>query len=561
MQEDAAVTARFDRQPRLTVSAAGLGSGTVIGPGIDCGSTCVASYDPRTQITLVAVPSPDSFFAGWQGACVGTGFCVLTMTEDATVTATFEVREQLLTVSTSGSGAGTVTSVPAGIDCGFACVASYAPGTPVTLSATPAPGSVFAGWGEPCSGTGSCAVIMDESVTVTATFALQRRTLTVSRAGSGDGMVTSAPAGIDCGSACVASYDPGTVVTLTATPAPGSVFAGWSGGACGGLDPCRVTMTEDAVVTATFVLAPPTTQPKLVNVSTRGPVGTGDNVMIGGLIVQGITPKTVLLRGRGPSLGAPPFFVPGPLANPLLRLFSGPTLIAQNDDWQGPSDCSVACGVPEEIMATGFDPCQPNPGQETPPPGCNQEAALLVTLPPGGYTVQLSGASGETGVGLFEAFETDGNTTSAELYNISTRGVVLTGDNIMIGGFVVEGSSPKTVLVRGRGPALAAAPFFVPGVLADPLLRIFSGPTVVAQNNNWQDAPSCSPGFTCGGAPEITATGLDPCQPNPGQGAPPPNCGFESSILITLPPGAYTVQLSGAAGQTGVGLVEVFEVN
>lgn len=305
---------------------------------------------------------------------------------------------------------------------------------------------------------------------------------------------------------------------------------------------------------------PQAAQPKMVNMSTRGEVGTGDNVMIGGLIIAGTTPKTVLLRGRGPSLGGPPFFVPGALPDPQLRVFSGPDLIAQNDNWQGPTDCSFACGMPDQIIATGLDPCQPNPGQGTAPPNCTQESALLMTLPPGAYTVQLSGASGQTGVGLVEAFEVDGATTSAILHNISTRGIVGAGDQVMIGGFIVQGSSPKTLLVRGRGPSLGAAPFVVPGVLADPFLRIFSGSTVIAENDNWQGPPSCNPGFACGGANEIVATHLDPCQPNPGQETPPPNCALESAILITLPSGAYTVQLSGASGQTGIGLVEVFEV-
>jgi hypothetical protein len=142
---------------------------------------------------------------------------------------------------------------------------------------------------------------------------------------------------------------------------------------------------------------------RMVNISTRARVGTGDNIMIGGLSIQG-GPKMVLLRGRGPALAGAPFFVPGTLSNPVLRLFSGPDLIAENDDWQGPSTCTVACGTGADIVNTGLDPCRPNPGQSTPPPGCAQESALLVTLPPGGYTFQLSGAAGESGVGLVEAF-------------------------------------------------------------------------------------------------------------------------------------------------------------
>ena len=300
---------------------------------------------------------------------------------------------------------------------------------------------------------------------------------------------------------------------------------------------------------------------RLVNISTRGEVGNGDDLMIGGLIIQGSTPKTVLLRGRGPSMGGAPFFVPGVLANPLLRLFAGSTLIALNDNWQDPPSCAAGylCGTAAGITATGLDPCVPNPGQSTSPSNCVFESAILVTLPPGAYTAQLLGASGDVGVGLVEAFDIDGSTT-ASFHNISTRGLVGAGDQIMVGGFIIEGSTPKTVLVRGRGPSMGGAPFFVPGSLPDPFVRVFSGPMPIAQNNNWQDAPSCSPGITCGTPAEITATGLDPCEPNPGQGAPPPDCTLESAILITLDPGPYTVQLSGAAGQTGVGLVEIFEI-
>jgi hypothetical protein len=107
---------------------------------------------------------------------------------------------------------------------------------------------------------------------------------------------------------------------------------------------------------------------------------------------------------------------------------------------------------------------------------------------------------------------------------------------------------------------MGGAPFNITGVLTNPFLQLFSGQTVIAQNDNWQDAPNC-PGFSCGGAPQITATGLDPCQPNPGQSMSPPGCAQESAIVITLPAGAYTAILSGVGGGTGVGLVEVFEVN
>ena len=298
----------------------------------------------------------------------------------------------------------------------------------------------------------------------------------------------------------------------------------------------------------------------LANISTRGGVLTGNNVMIGGFIIDGTAPKRVLVRSRGPSMAGAPFFVPGTLANPTVQLFSGPTMIAQNDNWQDAPSCpAFVCEGATEIVNTGLDPCTPNPGQEVSPLNCALEAAILITLPPGPYTAIVSGADGRTGVGLVEVFEADVSVVS-ELSNISTRGFVQSGDGVMIGGLIIEGSSPAAVLIRARGPSMSGAPFFVPGTLANPFLQIFSGQDVIAQNDNWQDAPSCN-GFVCGTAAQIAATGLDPCQPNPGESTPLVACTQESAILITLPPGAYTAIVSGVGGGTGVGLVEAFEMD
>ena len=299
---------------------------------------------------------------------------------------------------------------------------------------------------------------------------------------------------------------------------------------------------------------------RLGNISTRSRVLTGDNVMVGGFIIDGSTPLRVLVRSRGPSLGGAPFFVPGTLTNPVLRLFSGQNVIAQNDNWQDSPNCSggFLCEGATQITSTGLDPCQPNSGQSGPPPNCNVESAILITLPPGAYTAIVNGANGETGVGLVEVFEAD-DSIDSELSNISTRGFVQTGNDVLIGGLIIEGNAPATVLIRARGPSMSGAPFFVPGTLADPFLQLFSGQNVIAQNDNWQDAPSCS-GFVCGNAAQIVATGLDPCQANPGQTTSPPSCAQESAILITLPPGGYTAIVSGIGGGTGVGLIEAFEM-
>src|SRR2546427_1497511 len=160
-----------------------------------------------------------------------------------------------LVVVRAGSGSGTVTSAPAGITCGTDCSEPYASGTVVTLTATPAAGSVFTGWsGGGCTGTGACNVTLTAATTVTATFT-PIFTLTVSKAGTGSGTVTSTPAVITCGTSCSASYASGTVVTLTATPAIGSAFTGWSGGGCTGTGSCSVTLTAATTVTATFTPA------------------------------------------------------------------------------------------------------------------------------------------------------------------------------------------------------------------------------------------------------------------------------------------------------------------
>src|SRR5207253_2365423 len=151
----------------------------------------------------------------------------------------------------------TVTSSPAGIDCGATCSAAYDSGTVVILTAAPASGSTFIGWsGAGCTGPDACTVTVTASTTVTATFDVQRFALTVVKAGTGGGTVASGPAGIDCGAACVAAYDIGTVVTLAATPAAGSTLVGWSGAGCNGTVPCAVTLTAATIVTATFA-APP----------------------------------------------------------------------------------------------------------------------------------------------------------------------------------------------------------------------------------------------------------------------------------------------------------------
>lgn len=258
------VIATFTTKPVLTVSKDGGGDGLVSSSpsGINCGTDCNQPYNQGTTVTLTATPDATSTFAGWGGACSGTGSCTVTMNASQLVTATFNGVPQQLSVTVQGTGSGLVTSTPAGISCSSgSCQASFDPGTMVTLTASAGNSSTFVGWGDDCSGAAGCSVTMDGPRSVTATFDAVPQTLSVSFAGSGSGAVTGV--GIDCSSTgnpndCTEDYPPGTQVTLSAAADSGtSEFGGWSGGGCSGTGSCMVTMDASQSVIATFNLLPP----------------------------------------------------------------------------------------------------------------------------------------------------------------------------------------------------------------------------------------------------------------------------------------------------------------
>jgi hypothetical protein len=251
------VTATFTPiQYMLTVTKSGTGSGTVTSTpaGIDCGSDCTGQYDQGTEVVLTASPDTGSTFGGWSGGgCGGIDTCVVSMTAAQSVTAGFTLNQYTLTVVKDGTGTGTVTSSPAGIDCGTVCSEAYDYDTEVTLTANPDAGSTFGGWsGGGCGGTDTCVVSMTAAQSVTAGFTLNQYELTVTKDGTGHGTVASTPAGINCGSVCSQSFDYGTTVTLTAFASTGSGFSGWSGSGCSGTGSCDVTMTAARSVNATF---------------------------------------------------------------------------------------------------------------------------------------------------------------------------------------------------------------------------------------------------------------------------------------------------------------------
>jgi len=258
--------------------------------------------------------------------------------------------------------------------------------------------------------------------------------------------------------------------------------------------------------------APAPAPPNLGNISTRLNVGTGDNALIGGFIITGTGDKNVIVRAIGPSLGAAG--VAGALADPTLELHDGTgAIIASNDNWKDTQQ--------DEIIAT------------TVPPTDDKESAIVRRLTPGSYTAIVRGKSNGTGVGLVEAYGLDG---TAKLANISTRGFVQAGDNVMIGGFIVLNTGvPTSVIVRAIGPSLAG----VPNALADPTLELHDpNGALVASNDNWKDTQEA----------EIIATTV------------PPTNDKESAIVQTLNTGAYTAIVRGKNDTTGVALVEAYNL-
>jgi hypothetical protein len=250
-----------------------------------------------------------------------------------------------------------------------------------------------------------------------------------------------------------------------------------------------------------------------LNLSTRGTVGTGDDVLIGGLIIEGSAAKKVIIRALGPSLP-----VAGTLPDPTLELHdaNGNTL-AMDNDWQD-------------------DPDQAAKIQATIPPSNPKESALVELLFPGGYTAIVRGAANATGIALVEAYDLDSQPAPSRLANIATRGIVQTGDNVMIAGFILN-NNPANIIVRAIGPSLAAAG--VPGALNDPALEIRdSQGNLIGANDNWQQ--------NAFQAVQIQGTGLPPSSP------------LESAINTTLNGGSYTAIVRGARGTTGVALVEVY---
>ena len=290
----------------------------------------------------------------------------------------------------------------------------------------------------------------------------------------------------------------------------------------------RETLSTDDISGAQSMYGAPTPTPTptpnpsgshFTSISTRMNVGTGNNVMIAGFMVWGSQSKTVIVRVLGPTLGS--FGVANVLSDPTLELHdsSGAT-IATNDDWQIGSQAS-------QISSSGYAPNNSN------------ESAIIATLAAGAYTAIVRGNNNSSGVALVEVYELD--TLSTRLSGISTRGQVGTGENVLIGGIIIRGSTSKKLIVRALGPCLASPPFSLSGTLSNPTLELHdSSGNLLASNDDWGSGTQ---------AAAISASGYQPPNAN------------ESAIIATLASGNYTAIVRGVNNSTGIALVDAYDLD
>ncbi|MBL9189989.1 MAG: hypothetical protein JNK23_21095 [Opitutaceae bacterium] len=273
---------------------------------------------------------------------------------------------------------------------------------------------------------------------------------------------------------------------------------------------------------------------RMINVATRGLAGSGSTTMIAGFSITGASAKSVLIRAVGPTLRG--FGVGNALADPVLSLYRGDVRLSSNDNWE--DNPSRALIIDKSAQAGGF---ALSAGAK--------DAVILTTLSAGSYTALVTAAPGTSsaGVALVEIYDADASAdaeaTGRRLFNLSTRGQVGTGGDVLIAGIVVAGPTSKRVLIRGIGPALTG--FGVAGALLDPQITLLRGSTTLASNDDWS--------VQAGASAIVSAT-------QQAGGFALAAGSYDAALLLTLEPGAYSVQLSGVGNTTGVGLIEAYEV-
>ncbi|MEO5959014.1 MAG: M12 family metallo-peptidase, partial [Opitutaceae bacterium] len=358
----------------------------------------------------------------------------------------------------------------------------------------------------------------------------------------------------------IMAYRPGTELNyfsnpVVVVPLPVNRPIGIAAGQPGEADNAR-TIEQGAFEVATFRLqtVAAANAGTLINVATRAFVGAGEQVLIGGFIIEGSQPKKILVRAAGPSLAN--FGVGNALANPALQLFSSGALMGENDDWSAQPAATEVALAAAQVGAFAFA-------------SGSADAALLVTLEPGAYSAVVRGAGGATGGGMVEVYEADRNAT--KIVNLSTRGYADVRGKEMFGGFVVQGAagSTKRILIRVLGPTLGRPPFNIGSAMADPFMEVRNEPgELLIQNDDWSSGSEGGTGVEndfkplveLHGEKQIAATGFAPANRR------------EPCVMVDLPPGNYSVivkpfelidpdpEISQPA-RPGVAIVEVYEIN
>jgi outer membrane protein assembly factor BamB len=380
--------------------------------------------------------------------------------------------------------------------------------------------------------------------------------------------ITSPPASVTVGTGSpftlsVGALGPATLAyqwTLNGSPIAGAVGAAYTVASATTADAGSYTVTvtsgstsvTSAAATVTVDLGPAS---RLENISTRAQVATGGNIAIAGIHIEAPAgqSKQVLIRGIGPGLAGSPFNLSGTLNAPTIAVYdTSGAVIVSNTGWgnspvSGNSSVSATFAQASAAQMAAVGAFKLGTG--------SADSALVVSLPAGGYTVELSGVNSTTGLGLVEVYETS-TSDPAVMTDISTRAQVASTSSLLIAGFYVGGPSPATVLVRGVGPALAAAPFNLAGALAQPVVGVYDSSSVlIASNSGWGNAPVAGTSpvnatYRTATAPDMSAAGAFPLTTG----------SLDSALVLTLPPGAYTAEISGGGGSSGVALAEVYQI-
>jgi cytochrome c peroxidase len=292
-------------------------------------------------------------------------------------------------------------------------------------------------------------------------------------------------------------------------------------------DTGAITVTSSGGLAATFAGGQDTAvvRQRLINISARARVATGENIAIAGFVIGGVEAKPVLIRAVGPTLAT--FGVTGALAAPRLDVLRGNILVATNSGVARASNATAIAAAARQAGAFALGTS-------------GADAAIVTTLHPGAYTAQVSSATGVAGVALVEIYDLSAPAVGEKLLNVSTRGSTGAGEAVLTAGFVVPPGAAKRVLIRGVGPGLTR--FGVQGALASPTLTLLNGTTTVAQNSNAATSPDAGP--ITNASAQAGAFAL---------------AAGDAGMVVTLPPGNYSVQLAGAGSATGVGLIEVYE--